>query len=75
MRTDRALRSHKFDKHFVTAVTDNGFSYKRDEEKIAAETALDGVCVIRTNVSDGEVAAGDVGKGLHGPQPRRARVP
>ena len=59
VRADRALRSHKVGKHFTATVTDDGFSYERDEEKIAAEAALDGIYVIRTNVSAEEIAAED----------------
>ena len=50
VRADRALRAHKVGKHFTTTTTDDGFSWERDEEKIAAEAALDGIYVIRTNV-------------------------
>ena len=59
VRADRALRSHKVGKHFTTTVTEDRFSYERDEEKIAAEAALDGIYVIRTNVSAEEIAAED----------------
>ena len=59
VRADRALRSHKVAKHFTTTATDDGFSYERDEEKIAGEAALDGICVIRTNVGAGEIGAED----------------
>ena len=59
VRADRALRSHKVAKHFVTTATDDGFSYERDEEKIAGEAALDGIYVIRTNVGAGEIGAED----------------
>ena len=59
VRADRALRSHKVGKHFTTTGTEDGFSYERDEEKIAAEAALDGIYVIRTNVSAEEIAAED----------------
>ena len=59
VRADRALRSHKVGKHFTTTATEDGFSYERDEEKIAAEAALDGIYVIRTNVSAEEIAAAD----------------
>ena len=44
---------------FVTTATDDGFSYERDEEKIADEAALDGIYVIRTNASAGEIGAED----------------
>ena len=50
VRADRALRAHKVGKHFTTTVTEDGFSYERDEARIAEETALDGIYVIRTNV-------------------------
>ena len=59
VRADRALRSHKVAKHFVITATDDAFSYERDEEKIAGEAALDGIYVIRTNVSAGEIGAED----------------
>ncbi len=59
VRADRALCSHKVAKHFTTTATDDGFSYERDEEKIAGEAALDGICVIRTNVGAGEIGAED----------------
>ena len=39
-----------------TTATDDGFSYERDEARIAEETALDGIYVICTNVPAGELA-------------------
>lgn len=72
---DRAFRSYKVGKHFATTVTEGGFSYERDEEKIAAEAALDGVYMIRTSVSAGRDRDRRRRPGLQGLQPRRARVP
>ena len=66
VRADRALRSHKVAKHFVTTATDDGFSWERDEERIAAEAALDGVCVIRTSVDAGEIGAEDAVRAYKG---------
>ena len=66
VRADRALRSHKVGKHFLTSATDDGFSYERDEEKIAAEAALDGVYVIRTNVDAGEIGPEDAVRAYKG---------
>ena len=66
VRADRALRANKVGKHFATVVTDDGFSFERDEEKIAAEAALDGVYVIRTNVSAGEIGAEDAVRAYKG---------
>ena len=61
VRADRALRSRKVGKHFDTEVADDGrFAYARNEERIAAEAALDGIYVIRTNVPAGELPTGDV---------------
>ena len=37
VRADRALRAHKVGKHFTTTATDDGFSYERDEARIAEE--------------------------------------
>ena len=59
VRADRALRAHKVGKHFTTTTTDDGFSWERDEEKIAAEAALDGIYVIRTNVPATELGPED----------------
>ena len=53
------MRAHKVGKHFTTNATDDGFSWERDEEKIAAEAALDGIYVIRTNVPATEIGPED----------------
>ena len=59
VRADRALRAHKVGKHFTTTASEDGFSWERDEEKIAAEAALDGIYVIRTNVAAKELGPED----------------
>ncbi len=59
VRADRALRARKVGRHFKTAVTDDGFSYERDEKRIAEESALDGIYVIRTDVPAGEMGPED----------------
>ena len=50
-RIGKVINRFKVGKHFVKEVADDSFSYKRDEEKIAREAALDGIYVIRTSVS------------------------
>jgi Transposase DDE domain len=60
LRTDRALRRRKVAKHFTTSISDERFSYARNEESIAAEAALDGIYVLRTSVSPGGLEAGEV---------------
>ena len=57
VRADRALRRYKVGKHFDTESTDDGFSYTRNERRIAEEAALDGIYIIRTSVPAEELAA------------------
>jgi len=59
VRADRALRAHKVGKHFTTTATDDGFSYERNDGRIAEEAALDGIYVIRTNVPASEIGPED----------------
>jgi hypothetical protein len=41
---------YKMDKHFDTTITDESFTYQRNQDNIDAEAALDGIYVIRTSV-------------------------
>lgn len=52
LRVGKIINQYKVGKHFVLQITDNSFSYRRNQEKIAAEAALDGLYVIRTSVSE-----------------------
>jgi transposase len=47
-------------KHFQLEITDNGFSFERKRQQIAAEAALDGIYVLRTSAPDAELQAPDV---------------
>ncbi len=47
----RARGEHKVGKHFIWDITGDGFTFYRDEEKIAAEARLDGIYVIRTTMT------------------------
>ncbi len=51
MRVGRIIGRFKVGKHFQLDIGEAGFSYQRDQERIAAEAALDGLYVIRSNVS------------------------
>ena len=53
IRAGKVIGKHKVAKHFITDITDGRLSYRRHEEKIAAEAALDGIYVIRTSVPGG----------------------
>ena len=42
MRVGKVIGTYKMAKHFHLDITDTSFSYRRNEEAIAAEAALDG---------------------------------
>jgi hypothetical protein len=46
----KAINKRKVAKHFITTITDDTLTYHRDESRIAAEAALDGIYVIRTSL-------------------------
>jgi hypothetical protein len=55
-----ALRRYKVKKHFEVTITDTSFTWARKTEQIAAEAALDGIYILRTNVPDSELSTGEV---------------
>ena len=60
LRADRVLRRRKVAKHFTIAITDTSFSYHRDQDSITGEAALDGIYVLRTTVTGGDLDSGEV---------------
>lgn len=50
LRIGRELKSTKMQKHFELTIEDESFSYRRREDAIAQEAALDGLYVVRTSV-------------------------
>src|SRR6266545_3305518 len=50
VKADRALRKHKVGKHLVVQIAQGSISWHRDQAKVNAEAALDGIYVIRTSV-------------------------
>jgi hypothetical protein len=50
LRVGKVLGKYKVAKHFVLDITDDGFTYHRNEDRIRDEARLDGVYVIRTSV-------------------------
>ena len=50
LRVGRDLRNTKMQKHFELTIKDDAFSYRRLDEHIAAEAALDGLYVVRTSL-------------------------
>jgi hypothetical protein len=53
IRIGKVIGKHKVGKHLITEVTGTTFTWRRDQQKIAAEAALDGIYVIRTSVTEG----------------------
>ncbi len=58
LRVGRILGRFKVGKHFLLDIADGSFSYKRDQERIAAEVA--GLYVIRSNVSEEKLGADEL---------------
>ena len=59
VRADRALGAHKVGKHFEVEIEDDGFRYRRNQDRIAEEAELDGFYVIRTNVPEDDLPANE----------------
>ena len=50
VRVGKVINRYKMAKHFLTDITDESFTFRRDEEQIAAEERLDGIYIVRSNV-------------------------
>ena len=57
VRVGKVLDHYKVGKHFILTISKSRFSYRRDEEKIAAEAKLDGLYVIRTSVAEQDLSS------------------
>lgn len=57
LRVGKVLNRFKVAKHFLLEIAENTFAFRRNEERIAAETALDGIYVVRTDVPETELSA------------------
>ena len=51
VRVGKVISKHKVGKHFTWDITGDGFTIRRDQEKIAAEARFDGIYVIRTTMT------------------------
>ena len=50
VRVGKVINQRKMAKHFITEISDDSFSFRRDQEKIAVEEELDGLYIVRANV-------------------------
>ncbi|HVA61383.1 MAG TPA: hypothetical protein VNG13_12735 [Mycobacteriales bacterium] len=60
IRIGQVIGKYKMAKHYTLTITDNTFTFARDQAAIDAETALDGIYVIRTSVGAEQMTAGQV---------------
>ena len=51
LKVGKIIHQYKMAKHFSLKITDDSFRYTRKTEAIAAEAALDGLYIVRTNLS------------------------
>ena len=50
LRVGKVIDTYKMAEHFIVEVTDHSITFRRDEDKIAAEATLDGIYVLRTTL-------------------------
>ena len=55
LRVGRVIEHFHMAKHFELSITDSALSWRRRDEAIAAETALDGLYVIRTSLDTAQL--------------------
>ncbi len=60
LKVGKVIQRYKMSKHFQLEIGDGEFRWRRDEESIAREAALDGVYVLRTNAPAESLSAPDV---------------
>ncbi len=60
LRVGKLINHYKVGKHFILDFANDSFTFRRDEAKIAAEAALDGIYVICTSLGPDTLEAGEV---------------
>jgi hypothetical protein len=60
VRIGKVVDKYKMSKHVVLDIRDGGFDFHLDDDKVAAEAALDGLYVIRTSVPAARLPTDDV---------------
>ena len=56
-RVGKVIGKYKVGKHFDRDIKDNSFAFSVNQERVAAEAALDGLYVIRTSVAEADMSA------------------
>ena len=60
LRVGKVINRYKMAKHFTTQISDDAFTFARDQDKITTEAALDGIYVIRTSLDEPTLHRDDV---------------
>ena len=60
LRVGRIINRYKVAKHFTLTIKEGHLHYARKEDQIREEAALDGIYVIRTNLPEDRLSAGEV---------------
>ena len=59
VRIGKIVNKYKVGKHFELSIEESGFAFKRLDQQIAAEAALDGLYVIRTSVPKKQMSSAE----------------
>jgi transposase len=59
VRVGKVVNKYKVGKHFALSIEERGFTFKRLDQQIAAEAALDGLYVIRTSVPKKQMSSAE----------------
>ena len=60
LRVGKVINKYKVAKHFTLQITEEAFTFARNEQPIAAEAALDGIYVLRTSLPADTLTDDDV---------------
>jgi hypothetical protein len=59
IKVGKVINKRKVGKHFIISIADGQLGFRRDQEKIGAEAALDGIYVIRTSAEADKLSSGE----------------
>lgn len=59
IRVGRVLEKCGMGKHFIVTIKEDSFTYQRNAPKIEAESALDGIYIVRTSLDEKEMGASE----------------
>jgi transposase len=66
VRVGRVVNKYKVAKHFALTIEDKRFDFKLLKEQVAAEAALDGIYVLRTNLPKKQMSAAETVRSYKG---------